>query len=87
MDPVPSLDKVYNLVLREEAQRNMLFQTQPILESSAMLTVAQTKKKFKNVICSHCGKKEHNKEKSFRIIRFPEDSSSQKGKTVLEKGR
>ncbi|EOY21969.1 Integrase, catalytic region, putative [Theobroma cacao] len=25
MDPIPSLDKVYNLVLREEAQRNLLF--------------------------------------------------------------
>lgn len=26
MDPIPALNKVYSLILREEAQRNMLFQ-------------------------------------------------------------
>ncbi|EOY33394.1 Integrase, catalytic region, putative [Theobroma cacao] len=45
MDPIPTLDKVYSLMLREEAQRNILFQTQPMLELSAMLAAANTKKK------------------------------------------
>lgn len=45
MDPRPTLDKVYNFMLREEAQRNILFQTQPMLELSVMLAAANTKKK------------------------------------------
>ncbi|EOY13386.1 Uncharacterized protein TCM_031950 [Theobroma cacao] len=37
MDLIPALDKVYSLVLREEAQRNLMFQVQPTLESSTIL--------------------------------------------------
>ncbi|EOY00275.1 Uncharacterized protein TCM_010116 [Theobroma cacao] len=52
MDPIPTLDKVYSIVLREEAQRNIPFQAQPMLESSAMLAAADTKKKNrKDLIC------------------------------------
>ncbi|EOY13851.1 Uncharacterized protein TCM_032521 [Theobroma cacao] len=88
MDPIPSLDKVYSLVLREEAQRNLLFQAQPGLESSTMLTASDGKKKFKkDLVCSHCGKKVHLKKKCYRLVGFPEDFKFTKSKANSKRGR
>ncbi|EOY13666.1 Uncharacterized protein TCM_032303 [Theobroma cacao] len=88
MDPIPTLDKVYSLVLREESQRNMLFQTQPVLESSTMNTMTDMKKNSKkDLFCNHCGKKGHSKEKCYRIIGFSEDFKFTKGRNNMRKGK
>ncbi|XP_021281924.1 uncharacterized protein LOC110414836 [Herrania umbratica] len=47
MNPIPALDKVYSLVLRKKAQRNLMLQVLPTLESSAMLTATNGKKSIK----------------------------------------
>ncbi|XP_017974612.1 PREDICTED: uncharacterized protein LOC108661639 [Theobroma cacao] len=88
MDPIPALDKVYSLVLREEAQRNMHFQTQPTLETAAMYIAAERKKKVKrDIICNHCGKKGHVKEECYRLVGFLEDFKFTKGKNNVKKGK
>ncbi|EOY25713.1 Uncharacterized protein TCM_027093 [Theobroma cacao] len=88
MDPIPTLDKVYNLVLREDAQRSMLFRTQPTLETAAMYTAAEGKNKVKKyIVCNHCGKKGHVKEKCYRLIGFSEDFKFTKGKNNVRKGK
>ncbi|EOX93521.1 Uncharacterized protein TCM_002405 [Theobroma cacao] len=80
MDPILSLDKVYSLVLREETQRNLLVQSQPMLESFAMLAATDNKKKLrKDITCNHCGKKGHIKDKCYKIIGFPNDFKFTKG--------
>ncbi|EOY25977.1 Uncharacterized protein TCM_027349 [Theobroma cacao] len=46
-DPIPTLDKVYSLVLREETQKNLLIQSQPVLKSVVMAVMSDEKKKYK----------------------------------------
>ncbi|EOX93232.1 Uncharacterized protein TCM_002073 [Theobroma cacao] len=88
MDPIPTLDRVYNFMLREETQKNLLFQSQSVLESSTMLTTTDSKKKLKkDLVCSHCGKKGHNKEKCYRLIGFPYDFKFTTRKANIKKGK
>lgn len=46
MKPFPSIDEVYNMVLREETQRSLLLQTRSFTDSAAMAV-----KKVKNWHC------------------------------------
>ncbi|WRX14310.1 Reverse transcriptase [Theobroma cacao] len=88
MDPSPTLDKVYNLVFGEETQKILLFQSQLVLESTAMLSIADRKRKTrKDLVCSHYGKKGHVKEKCYRIVGFPEDFKFTSGKNNFRKGK
>lgn len=58
MEPFPILNEVYNLVLREKTQRNLMLQLTPIIESSTMAVTTDNKKKGRtDLTCSHCGKK------------------------------
>lgn len=72
LKPFPSLDQDYSLVILEESQRSMLMQSQSPIENSAMAaTITDGKRESNaNIVCSHCGKKRHFKEKCYRIIRF-----------------
>ncbi|XP_017976447.1 PREDICTED: uncharacterized protein LOC108661962 [Theobroma cacao] len=86
MDLIPTLDKMYSLVLREKTQRSVLFQTQPTFEITIMFTAAEGKKKVKrDIIYNHYGKKGHVKEKCYRLIGFPEDFKFTKGKNNFRK--
>ncbi|EOY08554.1 Uncharacterized protein TCM_023112 [Theobroma cacao] len=65
--PFPTLDEAHNLVLREESQRSLHIQSQPLIEASAMATYGDNKKRNKNdLVCSHSEKKGHLKDKCFR---------------------
>ncbi|EOY14361.1 Uncharacterized protein TCM_033758 [Theobroma cacao] len=87
MKPFPSLNKAYNLVIRDESQRNLYLHTMPIIESSAMATMTEGKVKSKvDVVCSYCHKKGHTKDKCYRLIGFPPDFKFLKGKSPLKKG-
>ncbi|EOY04499.1 Uncharacterized protein TCM_019740 [Theobroma cacao] len=79
--PFPSLDEAYNLVLREESQRSILMQSQPLLDTTVVAVVTESKIRVKNeVVCSHCAKNGHVKEKCYCIIGFPPDFKFTKGK-------
>lgn len=74
MELLSQLDKVTNMVLREESQGSLLIQSNPATESSNMIVIMDNKQKNKaNLVCSDCGKKGHLKEKCYRIIQFPKD--------------
>ncbi|EOY00391.1 Uncharacterized protein TCM_010260 [Theobroma cacao] len=87
IDPILIVDKVYSMVLREEAQRNMFLQSQPFLESSAMLVTTNVKKKpRKDLTYSHYGKKSPVKKKCYKLISFPKDFKLIKRKPYVKKG-
>lgn len=66
----------------------MLIQSQPKLDFSAMVAVIDDRKKFKkDVICSHCNKIGHPKEKCYRLNGFPEDFKFNKGKNACKRGK
>ncbi|EOY26809.1 Cysteine-rich RLK (RECEPTOR-like protein kinase) 8 [Theobroma cacao] len=89
MDPIPTLDKVYSLVQREETQRSLLIQGQAVFESSAMMTVVETRKKCtrKDISRDHCGKKGHTKDKCYKVIGFLEDFKFTKSKPNFMKAK
>ena len=50
MKPFPSIDEAYNIVLREESQRNFQFQAQPFVESSALAAFMANGKNKSNLM-------------------------------------
>ena len=75
MKPFPKLDEVFNLISREESQRNSGMQSHSFLEASAMAVNAPFRKKaISPVVCSYCGKSGHLKKSCFKIIGYPKKS-------------
>ena len=75
MDPIPSVDKVYSLLIQDEKQRSIRQGSNngPFVESTALATKAiihgsKTFKKGKEgPTCSHCGLLGHTIEKCYKI--------------------
>ena len=95
MEPVPSVDKTFSLVIQEERQRSSSIHAIPLVESTALAIKNQVfnqgsfpGKIFKrNVgkgrpICSYCGKVGHIKEKCYKLVGFP-PGYKQKGKLPM----
>ncbi|XP_075640469.1 uncharacterized protein LOC142612235 [Castanea sativa] len=82
MDPIPSLSKVYSLMIQEETQKAVtnpstvkvdsttLVAKIPNLGNNLVGNSAGTKGKEKP-ICTHCGKTDHTADKCYRLHGFP----------------
>ena len=78
MEPSPSIDKAFSLVIQEEKQRALGFNGGHLVDSTALAVKTQafnqvgknTKGKGRP-ICSHCGKPGHFMEKCYKLIGFP----------------
>ena len=85
MEPSPSIDKAFSLVIQEERQRYSGFNVPPTVESTALAVRNQSfnqgnsypgnNKKGINAkgrpMCSHCGKLGHVMEKCYKLVGFP----------------
>ena len=96
MDPFPSLNKVYSLMIQEEIQRFAIHSSNPKVESTALVAKSQNfhanfgvnyvvnngiKGKEKPV-CTHCGKSGHTIDKCYKLHGFPPGYKF-KGKTAM----
>ena len=86
MEPSPSIDKAFSLVIQEERQRALGFNGGGVSVDSTALAVKvqgfnqRGKNKGKGrPICSHCGKLGHFMEKCYKLVGFP-PGYKQKGK-------
>ncbi|KAL4603176.1 hypothetical protein ACB092_10G106700 [Castanea dentata] len=82
MDPIPSLSKVYSLMIQEETQKAVTNPSTVKVDSTALVAKipnlgnnlvgnsAGTKGKEKP-ICTHCGKTGHTADKCYRLHGFP----------------
>ncbi|XP_057975462.1 uncharacterized protein LOC131162874 [Malania oleifera] len=93
--PLPSMSKVFYLLLQEESQRSLSNAVGFSMDSHAMIA-AQTQKfvitngtrftKSKargNIICSHCGYTSHLADKCFHLIGFPPRWKGPRGKKII----
>ena len=86
MEPSPSIDKAFSLVVQEERQRALGFNGGCVSVDSTTLAVKTQgfnqggKNKGKGrPVCSHCGKLGHFMEKCYKLVGFP-PRYKQKGK-------
>ena len=89
MEPSPSIDKAFSLVIHEERQRALGFNGGPLVDATALAVKTQGfNQGGKNTegkgrpICSHCGKARHFMEKCYKLIGFP-PGYKQKGKVSM----
>ncbi|KAL4620176.1 hypothetical protein ACB092_06G135000, partial [Castanea dentata] len=81
MEPTPSIDKAFSLVIQEERQRSLGFNLGSSVESTTLavrnLGSSNASKNFKGntgkgrPMCSYCGKLGHIKEKCYKLVGFP----------------
>ncbi|KAK4563175.1 hypothetical protein RGQ29_005614 [Quercus rubra] len=85
MDPWPSLNKVYSLLIQEEMKRNVGNKTHSRVESTALAAKGQNftehprqnfwsrhhSKGKEKPECTHCGKLGHTANKCYRLHGFP----------------
>uniref|UniRef100_A0A2N9I0J6 CCHC-type domain-containing protein n=1 Tax=Fagus sylvatica TaxID=28930 RepID=A0A2N9I0J6_FAGSY len=88
MDPLPSVNRAYALILQEERQRNISHAT-PLPRSAALAAMGRpsqsnmklstrTKEKLK---CNHCGREGHTMERCYKLHGYPTDSRNAKPKS------
>ena len=89
MEPIPSIDKAFSLVIQEERQRALGFNGGPSVDSTALAIktqgfneVGKNAKGKGRPICSHCGKVGHFMEKCYKLVGFP-PGYKQKGKVSM----
>ena len=77
MEPSPSIDKAFFLVIQEERQKALGFNGSVLVDSIALAVKIQGfnqggKNKGKGrLVCSHCGKIGHFMEKCYKLVGFP----------------
>ena len=78
MEPSPSIDKAFSLLIQEERQRALGFNGDPSVDSTTLSVKTQRFNQVgKNIkgkgrpICSHCRKVGHFMEKCYKLVGFP----------------
>jgi len=74
LDPLPSLDKIFNMVSQEEAHKNVMVGRDVRNETAASFAVKHMTKApavGEKISCKHCGRVGHEESKCFEIIRYP----------------
>ena len=89
MEPSPSIDKAFSLVIQEERQRALGFNGGHSVDSTALAVKTQgfnqggkNNKGKGRPVCSHCGKVGHFMEKCYKLVGFPL-GYKQKGKVSM----
>ncbi|KAK8272656.1 hypothetical protein V6Z12_D11G348900, partial [Gossypium hirsutum] len=76
MQPLPTVNQAYSLVMRDETQRE-LASPSPISKPAALLSQhpssSSALKRRSDLICSHCQKKGHIRADCYRLNGFPAD--------------
>ncbi|XP_059294863.1 uncharacterized protein LOC132047907 [Lycium ferocissimum] len=89
MNPLPTMDTTYSLLLQDENQREIYANAQISSDSASFMATGQSllnlakvqgKKKYNpNVSCTHCGKTGHTIDDCYRLHGFPDDFEFTKG--------
>lgn len=89
MDPLPSVQRIFNLVKQEEAQQiiNSTFNTSGSVESAALQVNRSESRNFRSTnkrvrpFCDHCNKHGHTRQTCYQLhgypAKCPDTSSSQ----------
>ncbi|KAK9093577.1 hypothetical protein Syun_028488 [Stephania yunnanensis] len=99
MDPLPSINKAYSMVIRVEKQKEVHIVFAPEVDSVMMVRNTGNKNHFKGsfkkqvnkdeLYCDHCQMKRHTKETCFKLHGYPDWFTAEKSKKndKFDKGR
>ncbi|MFS7988884.1 putative transcription factor interactor and regulator CCHC(Zn) family [Helianthus anomalus] len=80
MQPLPSINQAYALLIQDEKQREISSAAQFSTESASMHVNSQFQgtmngnfENKKHLVCSHCKKNGHTASKCYRLVGFPKD--------------
>ncbi|KAG8483501.1 hypothetical protein CXB51_023279 [Gossypium anomalum] len=73
MQPLPSVNRAYSLIVQEEAHRSLSSVLPHASEPIALLSTASGNRKKFNGTCDFCKVKGHKKDSCYRLIGFPPD--------------
>ncbi|KAJ0028116.1 hypothetical protein Pint_36078 [Pistacia integerrima] len=77
MNPLPSVNQAYSMLVTEESQRNLTESAslEPTVLYSSSNTSQHSSKTKKNwsIICEHCNVRGHKKDNCYRLIGYPAD--------------
>uniref|UniRef100_A0A7C9A6N8 Uncharacterized protein n=1 Tax=Opuntia streptacantha TaxID=393608 RepID=A0A7C9A6N8_OPUST len=72
-EPLPSLNKAYAAVIREERPLQFTQLTEPIkaMEGAAFKVASQNRSSSNRPKCSHCQKLGHEQHQCYELVRYP----------------
>ncbi|XP_016738844.2 uncharacterized protein [Gossypium hirsutum] len=73
MQPLPSVNRAYSMIVQEEAQRSFSSVLSPVPDPVAFSSTASGSRKKFTGTCDFCKLKGHKKESCYRLIGFPPD--------------
>ena len=76
IEPLPSINKVFSLVVQEKRQRDVFIADSPSVENTALLTWSQPYNSRPpsgkdKLTCSHCGFAGHTIDKCYKVQGYP----------------
>ena len=71
-DPLPNVNKVYSILIREEQARVVAQGKEERGEVMAFAVRNRMNKKDKSIVCSYCKRNEHEAESCFALIGYPD---------------
>ncbi|KAF7836829.1 auxin response factor 19-like isoform X1 [Senna tora] len=71
-DPLPSVNKVYSILIQEERVKTMARAKDDQVEVMALATRTRHDSRDKNMVCSHCKKTGHDSANCFALVGYPE---------------
>jgi len=83
LDPLPSLDKIFNMIQQEENHKKMMMNRDVKQENVAVFAVSHhvraTPSPGERSTCKHCGKYGHDEAGCFELIGYPPDWGTRGG--------
>ena len=70
LESLPSLDKIFNIIMQEENHRMVMTQCDNATQNGAAFAVTISRSLSQRPTCNHCGKVGHDEQQCYEIIGY-----------------
>jgi len=76
MDPLPSLDRIFNMIQQEEHHKSLMLRRDNRTETAMAFATREKSNVAEKGSCRHCGRYGHDESNCYKIIGYPLDWGS-----------